>query len=294
MDQVNFTRPLLGRWINFQVQPARPLTLLGPAWAAMCGALASGANLRGQFFLFSILAIFLCDALLGAWRALWLESDWRAARQRLSASAATWLDVSPEAAQSFFARARERTARWFAYTRQIVWPMINSEIVSLGMVGLFTLSVAIVLGTAPLALTAAAMALVIFENQADRERGASVRALIEIAFPWLIAQSAFGFFSWLALFYILLCAIIYRALLGLAATRQARWIKWSNLAHLAIILALIAANAPIPAGVAALGLLAQILWQARYQLDRDGIAYARRVQSYVMMTMLMIALALWL
>jgi hypothetical protein len=295
MDDLTTARPFAGRWIALEVRSARPLTLLGPAWAALCGVIASGGlNWRGQSILFLLLAVLLCDALLGAWRALWLESDWRAAMKRLSASAVTWLDVSPDTSQSRWGRGRERLARWWAYVRQIVWPTINSEVVSLLIAGALALCLAVVLGQAAVALTASAMLLAIFESEIGSPRGAGVRALFEIALPWLIGQSVFGFFSWLSLFLIVLFTLVYRALFGLATTRQARWIVWSNLAQLTIVLALVAANAPIAAGVAALGLLAQILWQARYHLDRDGVAYARRVQSYVMVAMLMTALAVWL
>ncbi len=293
MEDVTTARPLAGRWIALELLPARPLTLLGPAWAALCGALASGGLAwRGQSILFLILAILLCDALLGAWRARMLESDWRAVARRLSASASTWLDISADAPRSRFARARERLAGLFAYARQIVLPTFNAEILGLVFAGSLAICIAAVLGQAVVALTSGAMLLVIIERKAGAARGAGWRAAHEIGFAWLIAQSAFGFFSWLALFYAILFTLIYRALIGVATTRQSRWLAWSNIAQLVLVLALYAAREPLAAGVAALGLLAQILWQARFQLDRDGVAYARRVQSYVMIAMLMTALAL--
>ncbi len=295
MENPITARPLSGRWIALDVRPARPLTLLGPAWATLCGALASGGvSGRGQSILFLLLAIFLSDALLSAWRALWLESDWRAALQRLSSSAPIWLESSPDAPRSALARLRERVARHFAYWRQVVLPTLASEVFGLGIAGALALSIAIVLGQPVVALTALAMICALIEGEMPSARGAGLRALFEIMLPWLIGQAVFGNFSWLALFFGVLVTLVYRALLGLAATRQARWFVWSNLAQLTIVLALVVVNAPIPAGVAALALLAQILWQARYHLDRDGVAYAQRAQSYLMVTMLMSALAVWL
>ncbi|MBI3915130.1 MAG: hypothetical protein HY327_13205 [Chloroflexi bacterium] len=294
MEDLSSARPLAGRWIALDLRPARPLTLLGPAWAVLCGALASGGvGARGSSILFLLLALFLSDALLGAWRALWLESDWRATVRQLSVSAATWLALSTDAPHSRVARARERTARSFAYARQMVWPLVNSEIIGQLLIGLFALCLAILLGQAAIALTSGAMLLALIEGEIGAPRGAGMRAVYEISFPWLIGQSAFGFFSALSLFLLILSTITYRALLGLASTRQGHWLIWSNLAQFVVVLTLVAASAPIPAAVVALGLLAQILWQARYHLDRDGVAYARRAQSYVMISMLMAALAVW-
>ena len=50
---------------------------------------------------------------------------------------------------------------------------------------------------------------------------------------------------------------------------------------------------PAVAGLIALALLAQVLWQSRYRVTRDGRAYVQRVQSYVLVAMLATGLALW-
>ena len=112
------------------------------------------------------------------------------------------------------------------------------------MVGALALSVAVVLGQSVVALTLAALILALVEGQVSGERGAYLRALFEVALPWLIAESAFGFFSWLSLFYLLLFTLVYRSLLGLAETRRTSWLVWSNLAQLLAALALFAGVAP--------------------------------------------------
>jgi hypothetical protein len=230
---------------------------------------------------------------LGAWRALWLQSDWRAALRRSSANAQMWLDTLYEAPGSLFTRGLRRIARRLAYVRGIIWPIVDSEITGMLVAGTLVLSVAVVLGQEILMLASFAMLLVLFEGEVGTPRRGGLRALVEIALPWLIAQSAFGYFSWLSLVFALLFTLVYRALLGLATTRHGGWVKWGNLTQVAVVLLLIASNAPVGAGVVLLGLLAQVLWQARYHTDRDGQMYARRVQSYVLVAMVVTSLSLW-
>ncbi len=288
-------RPLVGRLIALDVRPTRALTFLGPVWAALAGAIASGGlTFRAQSILTLILILFLCDAFLGAWRALWLQADWRPALRRSSATAPGWMRASREASGFSPARLLDRIGRRLVYFRQIVWPIVESEMIGMMIVGVLTLSVAVILGQATVFLTSVALFLSLIEGEVGTARGAGLRALTEIALPFLIALAAFGHFSWAALVFALLFTLVYRALVGLATTRQTIWIVWSNLGQLAVVLILIAQNAPIGAGVVALGLLGQVLWQPRFRFDRDGGAYTRRVQSYVLVAMLVAALSLWL
>jgi hypothetical protein len=89
MEESYSARPLIGRWLALELRPTRPLTWLGPGWAVLCGAVASGGvQPRGQLLLLLIFSILVGDVLLGAWRALWLQPDWRDAMPRSNASSA--------------------------------------------------------------------------------------------------------------------------------------------------------------------------------------------------------------
>jgi len=298
------TRPLVGRLIALDVRPTRTLTLLGPAWAALCGAIASGSliltsqtfpgvTVRGQTILTLILIIMLCDAFLGAWRSLWLQSDWRPALSHALDSSDRWL--RPWNPSEFFLRRWAGTlGRWIKYLREIIWPIIESEMIGMIIAGILALSTAVVLGPQTFLLTVLAMILSLVEGQVGTARGAGLRALGEIALPFHIAQSAFGFFSWSSLAFAILFTLVYRALLGLATTRQMNWIRWSNIAQLGVVALLLIRSSPIGAGVVAMGLLAQVLWQARFIYDRDGSGYARRIQSYILVAMLIAAISLWI
>ena len=286
---------MAGRLVALDFRPVRPLTMLGPAWAALCGAIASGALVwSSQSLLNIILLLLLCDALLGAWRALWLEADWRSTLPHNLSRAQIWLVLPDDASDSFFARMSRFVSRRIKFARTVIWPLMDSEMIGMLIAGLVALCIAVILGWAAALLTGAALILVLIEGQLEPRFGAILRAVFEITLPWLIAQSAFGYFSWLSLVFALLFTIVYLALLDLSSTRKERRIMVSNLTQLVIVLLLIAMNAPAGAGIVALGLLAQVLWQTRFRLDRDGRMYAQRVQSYVLIAMLVTGFALWL
>jgi hypothetical protein len=294
MEESYPARPVLGRLITLDLRPTRPLTFVGPAWAALCGAIASGGlDGRGQSLVVLVLVILLCDALLGAWRALWLHADWRVALPRNLASARVWFMLPDDVPAGFFPRVRRALIRRVALARNVVWPLIDSETIGMVIAGILAVCIAALLSPAALALTGMAMLLALIEGEVGGERGAGLRALVEIALPWLIAQSAFGYFSWLSLFFILLFTLVYRALVGLTSARQTHWLVWCNAPQLVIVLVLFASDTPVGAGVVALGLLAQQLWQTRWRMDRDGRAYAQRVQSYVLAAMLVVSMSLW-
>ncbi len=247
--------------------------------------------MRGQSVLLFILSLLLCDAVLGAWRSLWLQSDWQATLRRSAVDPPLWYG-----AEIGGSRLANRFRRFFGrlrYLRVVVWPLIDSDIVGMFIIGALALGIAVVIGQVAVVLTGLAMALALIEAGIGTARGAPLRAVSEIAIPWLIAETALGYFSWLSLVFIVLFAVSYRALVALATKRNEWWILWSNAAQVLVVLLLVASYTPAGVGVALLALLAQVLWQARYRSDRDGQSYARHVQSYVLVSMLVAALSLW-
>lgn len=292
MDESFSTRPVVGRWIAVEIRSTRPLTWLGPAWAAMCGAIASGTlGWRNQSVLFVILSLLLCDALLGAWRSLWFGSELRAALNRASSRTPAWVPID-EMPSRRMARLQFQIRRRIDFTRVVIWPLIDAEIMGMFFAGVVGLSVAAVLGQVVFILTLTAMVLALIEGQVGTARGAGLRSIIEIAIPWMIATSAFGAFSLLTLACAILFTLIYRALIGVAMG-QGQWMRWINAMLVLAIAILIFSNTPIGAGIVALGLIANLLWQVQFRMDRDGRAYAKQVQSYILVTMLVMAFSLW-
>jgi hypothetical protein len=248
-------------------------------------------TLKGQTLIFIVFLFLLCDPLLGAWRAVWMQGDWRDSLRRALANMPAWFGAS-DTPSLLPLRLFHQLSRWLTYARQVVLPLIDSEVTGMVTAGGLAICVASVLGQVPLVLTIVAMIVALVEGQVSTERGTILRALYEIAFPWLVAQSAFGSFSWIGFAFVVLFTLVYRALIGLGA-RQMQWILWSNGLQLLATLLLFLSNTPIAAGVAALALLAQVLWQARYRVDHDGRAYAQRVHSYVLVVMVLSGLSLW-
>lgn len=287
-------RPLLGRLLALDLRPTRPVTFIGPAAAALCGALASGGlSGRAQTWLVLILSILLCDALIGAWRALWLHADWRVALPRNLASARIWFNLPDDAPHAAAPRWWRALTRRSAFARNVIWPLIDSEIIGMLVAGTLAASIAALFAPLTFVLVLSALALALLEGQVSEPHALSLRALIELTLPWLIAHSALGAVSLRALFFVLLWTLVYRALLGLGAGRAERWRWWNNLPQAVIALALFVAHAPIGAAIVALGLLAQVLWQIRWQTERAARAYVQQVQSYVLVAMLVVSIALW-
>lgn len=288
-------RPVLGRLLALDLRPMRPLTLLGPAAAALCGAIASG-GLNGQWrsWVVLILVILLCDVLIGAWRASWLHADWRVALPRNLASARVWYMLTDELPSSRVARWGRAITRRVMLARNVIWPLMDSEIIGMLIAGLFALCLAALFNPIALALTLAALVLALIEGQVSERHTLGLRALIELTLPWLIAQSVFEYFSYAALFFVLLLTGIYRALLGLVYARPERWYVWNNVAHLVVALTLFASNAPVPAALVAMALLAQLLWQMRWRTEGAAREYVQHIQSYVLATMVVVSLSLGL
>jgi len=292
MEESFSTRPIAGRWIALDFRPTRPVTFLGPTVAALCGVIAAGGlTWHGQSLLIVILALLLCDPLLGAWRALWFGSELRAALDRASLRTSAWSDFD-DYATSRLARLRSQIRRRIAFVRRVIWPLIDSEILGMFFAGILGLALAAVLGQIAVALTMLAMILALIEGRIGTVRGAGLRAIVEITIPWMIASSAFGYFTFWSFAFALVFTLIYRALLGIAQG-QGQWLAWINLLDLLVIAMLIASNAIIGAAIVALGLIAHLLWQIHFRLDRNGRGYAQHVQSYILAAMLIAAFSLW-
>lgn len=286
-------RPVLGRLLALEIRPMRPLTLLGPAASALCGAIASG-GLDGQWrsWVVLVLVILLGDVLIGAWRASWLHADWRVALPRNLASARIWYMLPDEVPSGRIARLGRVITRRVLLVRNVIWPLIDSEIIGMLIAGLFATCLAALFNPIALALTVTALVLALVEGQVSDRHTLGLRALIELTLPWLIAQSTFEYFSYSSLFFVLLLTGIYRALLGLVHARQERWYVWNNIAHVIIALTLFASNAPVPAALVALALLAQLLWQMRWRAEGAAREYVQHIQSYVLATMFVVSLSL--
>jgi len=282
-------RPAGGPLIDLEVQLGRPLTRLSPAWAALCGAVASGRlALSGQAALTMLLTLLLADA---AWGFLWklaAEREWPAdncpsrAEIRLAAPPYT-VPGSPSQ------RAFQRLGEFLAWWRESFWPRHGSAL----LVALpLTAALAAILGRRMVILTSAALAIVALAFLL-RRRGApplALQAILGMGLAWLAGHVAFGPLGWPSLSLAALYTGTYRACLALAEGK--RPLILLNGSQGAVVALLIALREPMAAGLVGLSLLPQMLLQP--YLRRGGMEawYLRRTQVFLMAGMMAAALAI--
>ncbi len=292
-------RPALGRQIALDLRPAQPLTWIGPAWATVCGAIASGGlGFSGDTLVRILVAVILADPVLGAWRLAWVKTNWRA-------PLSIWRPT-PTRSWTLLPYARldspaARLSRWISnrgkFWRSALWPELGQPLSTLVVSGLIALTIALVLGPTnfqlrptPFFITIAAMALGPIEAELGAEgAGKWARALAEVTLAWLIGHSTFAELTWesglLALFF----AFTYRGLLSLPTARNYACVI-ANLSQLVVAGVLAARGAIVNAGLVGIGLIAQLLWQAATRGGEGGeSAYLQRIQWFMLAAMLVAA-----
>lgn len=289
------TRPALGRRIALELRAARPLTWVGPIAATICGALAAtGLNFSGEVLLRVAIAVLLTDPILGAWRAAWVNTDWRRPMRDWQATPTrSWMLVPYARLDSPAAHLSQWMSSRAKFWRQAIVPEVGQSISAIVVTGLIALSVALVLGTTTFILTFLTLFLAPLESELGANgAGRWARALAEVGMAWLIGHGAVSLAipTLTSTGLAFLFAMTYRGLLSVP-TRAELGFAISNLGQILIVILLIARGALISAGIVALGLVAQCLWQAVARRSEAGrAAYLTRVQWFILLAMLVAAL----
>lgn len=274
---------------------AKPRIWLGPAWAVLCGGLASGAlGFNGRTVLVLLLSIFLGDPLLGA--------IWREASTLASPSNPTPITVPSKARLSLppytapgsladrsFRWVEERLAWWSS-----VWARFETPLAGLAFALPLAFVLAILLGQSVLLLMGVALILVGWESlrlRHGKEPSGLLRALYAGAVAWLVGYLA----SRPPIPQIplrrhgeaLLWTLIYTGLLyafrSIDAGRRDKGVRILNLVQIFGVAVLVLTKEPILAGVVALLLLPQMLLQPVFR-RRD--LYLRRSQLFALIAMI--------
>ncbi len=286
------TRPPLGRRIALELRPDQPLTWIGPAWATICGGLASGAfGLSGETLLRIAIAVILTDPILGAWRAAWVNTDWRAPlRVWHPTPTRSWTLVPYARLDSPAARLSQWISSRGKFWNGALWPEVGKALSALVVSGLVAMTIALVLGSPAFIVTTLALLLAPLETELGTHgAGAWARALSEVGIAWLIGNAAFAAPTWESVLLALFFAAAYRGLLSLSTARE-RAFAFGNIAQLAVMVLLVSRGALVQAGIIGIGLIAQVLWQAAARrLDQDQ-TYLPRVQWFILAAMLVAAL----
>ena len=289
---------VLGPTMKLEVRITRPLIWLGPAWAALCGAAASGwLTFSDQNLLVLLIALFLADALWGTLWHLIAERDWFVSsddgRPQAQEASLTGLPYTAPGSPShrIFGRLGWMRAWWQA----VFWPRQGSAFVGLVVALPLTLILAIILGQQVIVLTSAALAVMVLALLRARRHSApplSLRAILEMGLAWLAGHTAFGPLTlWsflLAAFY----TVAYHSCLKLAESSGRRWPTLLKVSQVVVIALLIFLKQPTVAGVVGLLLLPQMLLQPFLDRGEMELWYLRRTGPFLMAVMLLSALAI--
>lgn len=291
------TRPPLGRRIALELRSARPLTWLGPIAATICGALAAtGLLISGETLLRVAIAILLTDPILGAWRAAWVNTDWRSPMRGWQATPTrAWMLVPYARLGSPAARFSQWLSSRAKFWREAVMPQVGQALTAILVTGLIALSVALVLGTSAFLLTLGALLLAPLESElGENGAGRWARAFAEIGMAWLIGDAALSqiFPPIDSALVAVLIATTYRGLLSVSS-RPRLGFAISNFAVMLLIALLIARGAIISATIVALMLGALLLWQTLVRAGRDTAKiFFARAQWFVLVAMFVAALGI--
>ena len=290
-------RRALGPMMKLEVRVTRPLTWLGPAWAALCGAAASGRlTLSGENLLFLLIALFLADALWGTLWHLIAEGDW-------FVSSASWPTQAQEASLAALPytapgspshRIFGRLGRMKTWWRVVFWPRLGTALLGLVVALPLTLVLAIILGQRVIILTSAALAIIVLALLRARRHSAppsSLRAILEMGFAWLAGHTAFGPLTLWSFLLAILYTVAYHSCLKLATNSGNRWPTLLKASQAAVVSLLIYLRQPVVAGVVGLLLLPQMLLQPFLGQGEVELWYLQRIRPFLMAGMLLAALA---
>ena len=249
---------------------------LRPAWAAVCGALASGELSWSSEPLFRLaLLIVLVDIVWGGlWSAL-ITTDWATPlRQWQSWKRGTPVRIlpytSPEGPAGRLAQTLGQLRSWW---REVVRPPLGSTLIGLALLLPVAIVVGAVLGTLPLLATLAAISLIqlVFTwTGGDSRPTPSLQAVVVIALPWLAGHALLGNPTLVSALVAMAFTISYAGGLRLALGWSGL-VRW-NLGQIVAVIVLVALGESQAAGIAGVLFFSQaILQPGLFDGETDGI-----------------------
>jgi len=283
-----------------QVCPGVPGTVLwiGPIWATLCGMIASGGwseAWNGERFVTALVVVLLAGPIAGAMNALALglgvaaevgsgpDEDRNPARVKQLPYA---VPTSISARWSLL--LGETRERWIAGARTPAWQYM----VGFGVVSAVALILAGFLAGMLLYLMVGALVAALVLGSLGRIAGRRDYWLLfssQVMLGWLLGQGLVRELDYLSVAMSVLLGATCWAILTCTGERRAIRLVLSYIFQLVGSVLLILAGLPIGAGSLMLLLGIQLLFRAG---EWAGVAYARRVQPLIMLTMLVISIAI--
>ncbi len=303
----------LGRAMLLRLETGQPITALSPAWAGVCGLLASGsATATGQTLALLVLLLLLVEPLMGG---LWDLAVGAPASNRSATAAEGEVmpalpetqDRSPETVAPPiwqllpYARrgsAGDRMMSWLA-GGVAAWRQNRWSVVAFAFNLAFALAVASVLGYAVLGVAAAVPALALRVRWRSGPLAVVLSAIYDMLLPWLMGLSVLGgvvehglepFAPVLALAG--LYTIAYAACLAIAGGARLPALMALDAAQLAVVALLAARQETLAIWLVGLALIGQLPGHAAFVRGQAGTDYLRRAAVYIILGMVAAAVAL--
>ena len=285
--------------MSLRLRPAPRAIWLGPAWAALCGAISSGRlGLSGQCLLYLVLTILLADPLLSNIWSILASTDWAASP--VEDERPVDLPALPYTAPSSLSH---RLLVWLNHTLTwwlaAFWPRWGASLVGLLVISILALALTALLGRGPAFLVLISFALLasrVLLLSRSVIGGPLLRASLEMGLAWMIGYTAFYalpasqsrlammewlYHSWESLLLAGLYTLAYYACLTLEE-RLSRGIALLNTTQISAMALLVFVKQPILAGIVGLMLLPQMLLQPLLRRHGDRPWYLRQTQLFVM------------
>ena len=249
--------------ILLRLAPSRYGAWLGPAWATMCGAMASGQLAGNWQDIFRLLmAIVLMDPLLNAFGCAWSDLRWpgRASRWPVPRSPIALPYVEAGSPGLSVQRWLNGGVAWW---RQRFWPQSKGQAISLLLTAAFMVGVALSLGSDVLMLVLLGWVLMIAQARlrghasARFERG--LLAVSAMGLPWVTGHLSFGALTWPSITLALCSTAAFLGWSGMRGEGMRGGLWFTVAAQLGIVMALVYLKHPLAAGLVVLALLPQML-----------------------------------
>ena len=283
-------------WARLQARLTSLINWLGPAWAALCGAVAAGSSdWQDAEWLQLALLILLVDV---GWGVLWAamgSTDWAAPLRRWR----DWRSGEPVSSPPYTLPGSpgDRTSHWLgqlrAWWRDVFWPACGLSLSAVVVALLGSAVLGILLGTDLLLLNVVALAVMQLGLAWEGGRGTVAPkwdAIIVVALPWLAGHMVSS--ETLTLSSVGL-ALAFTLAWGAAWQACSRWERLIGIgAQFLVAVLLVALHRPLAAGGLLVLLVPQLMlhpWLERGQLSAWYVRYAR---PWMMAAMMIAAWAL--
>jgi len=288
---------LVGRWMSFRVRLARPLVWPRAAWAALCGALASGAlGLGGPQLLPLVLVLVLVEPVWGTLWELALDTDWAIQGDEPVSDDGRTVGALPYTVPGSpsYHLARRLSQGWSRW-QTTLWPRTGSAVMGLCGAAILTMALAVVLGWPVVAVSAAALLCVTLAFLSTRGKARLwlwPKAVVDVGLAWLAGHLALNSLTWPSVALAVLYTSVCLARLIFATSREQNpRLGLSNALQAAVVVLLVALRRPVLAGAVGLLLVPQWLMQPLIKHGATRRSYLRRTEPLILAAMLAAAAA---